>query len=72
MTPIKDLPDQDLAAEWRKWNDKIVTAKKWSASLIVVDDYRRQCESEINKRGIVVIGYNDSDHRYHPDEMYYI
>jgi hypothetical protein len=61
MALIRDLTDVQLAAQWQNWNNKITNATNWGASLTAANEFRRECEREINERGIIVIGYNDKE-----------
>lgn len=51
---IRDLTDEELVAEWKYWDEKIRSATGWGASLAAADEFRRQCESQIRLRGLML------------------
>ena len=55
---ISDLSDSALANEWHLWNRKIITATSWGASLAAANEFRQECEHEIDRRNLSVEGYN--------------
>lgn len=56
--PIKKLSDDGLIAEWTKWKEKIEAATSWGAAIAAANEFRQDCEREINRRNLSVKGYN--------------
>ena len=51
MAMIKDLDDKALVEEYSFWDDKIKNAKSWGAALTAADEFRKECEQELLRRG---------------------
>jgi hypothetical protein len=51
---IRDLTNEQLIAEWKDWDDRIRNTKSWGAALAAANGFRKECQREINKRGLVV------------------
>ena len=47
---ISDLTDDELALEFKKWDDYIKDATGWGAALTAADEFRSACEKEMRKR----------------------
>lgn len=52
MPQIRDLTDDDLIDEFHKWNNKIKTATSWGAALSAANEFRQECQREIDRRNI--------------------
>jgi hypothetical protein len=47
---IKDLTDEELSAEHKKWEDYIKNATGWGAALSAADEFKKSCEIEMRIR----------------------
>lgn len=47
---IRYLSDVDLLQEWYTWDYKVRKAKSWGAALSAADEFRRECQGEIDRR----------------------
>lgn len=53
-TPIRDLTDDELYAEWHRWDDKIKNATGWGGALTAAAEFRKAVERELVRRGLTV------------------
>lgn len=59
--PVKGLTDEKLLAEWHHWNNKIINAPSWGASLAAANEFRIECEREMRRREIPIPHTNPSE-----------
>jgi hypothetical protein len=50
--PLREMTDNELREEWKMWDHKIRTASGWGAALAVANTFRKNCESELGRRGL--------------------
>lgn len=48
--PFREMTDDELQAEWQKWDDKISNATGWGAALSAADEFRTDAAREIQRR----------------------
>ncbi len=48
--PLREMTDDELQAEWQKWENKVATANGWGAALSAADGFRKQAAREIQRR----------------------
>jgi len=53
-TTVKTPSDEDVLAEWWRWDEKIKSATSWGAALAAADEFRKDAERELRRRGIPV------------------
>lgn len=49
---FREMDDQTLIDEFKKWDSRIKGATSWGAAVGVADNFRRQCETLIRERGL--------------------
>ena len=49
---LVDMTEDELQIEWRHWNSIIAAATGWGASLAAANEFRRDCERELRRRGL--------------------
>ncbi len=50
MPKIRDLSDEELLLEWAEWDRKIRKATSWGAALGAANEFRAECQREIDRR----------------------
>lgn len=51
---FRDMTDDELKAEFFKWNSAVEKTTAWGAGLIQASKWRQACEEILNERGITV------------------
>ena len=46
----RELSDPELLQEWHYWDAKLRHAARWGASVGAANEFRKECQSEINRR----------------------
>lgn len=50
--PYREMTDDELLSEWRKWDGKIRAALSWGGSLAAAAEFRADAASEMRRRGL--------------------
>lgn len=48
--PFRDMTDEELQVERKKWDDKVTNAKYWGAAVAAAHNFRTECDKEIERR----------------------
>ena len=48
--PLQEMTDDELRAEWQKWDNRITAASSWGAALAAATSFRKQCARELVRR----------------------
>lgn len=55
-TQIRDLSDNELLEEYKYWDNKIISATSWGASIAAANRFRKDCETQIKLRNLTLSG----------------
>jgi hypothetical protein len=53
--PFRDMTDNELREEWKMWDEKVRNASGWGAAVAVANSFRKNCERELEHRGLPLI-----------------
>lgn len=47
---LRELSDEELLKEWHYWDFKIRIAEQWGAAVAAANEFRTECQREIDRR----------------------
>ncbi len=56
--PLREMTDDELQTEWRRWDACVAGATGWGAGLAVANAFRRDCLREMARRRLRSLSSN--------------